>query len=115
LLFVRVTPVAAYIVAELIDNGWTLEHVEGLTAAKYYAAERVKECGRPVVVRDCETGVEVARFAPGQSSRPSDRPNRPSSRPVGPSSHALIRLRAANQRLQAIVESQSKSKKDSNG
>lgn len=112
MLFVLVTPLAAYIVAELIDNGWTLEHVEGLTAAKYYAAERMKECGRPVVVRDWETGVEVARFAPGQSSRPSDRP---SARPVGPSSHALIRLRAANQRLQAIVESQSKPKKDSSG
>ena len=104
---------AAYIVAELIENGWTLEPVEGLTAAKYYAAERMKESGRAVVVRDCETGAEVARFAPGQSSRASERPSaRP---PGGPSSHALIRLRAANQRLQAIVESQSKPKKDSNG
>jgi hypothetical protein len=104
---------AAYIVAELIDNGWTLEPVEGLTAAKYYAAERMKECGHAVVVRDCETGLEVARFAPGQTSRSLS--DRPSARPGGPSSHALIRLRAANQRLQAIVESQSKPKKDSNG
>ncbi|HEY3593007.1 MAG TPA: hypothetical protein VGL13_04010 [Polyangiaceae bacterium] len=100
----------AYIVAELIDNGWSLDHVEGLTAAKYYAAERVKEVGRPVVVRDYETGLEVARFAPGQTTKTtSERP--PSARP-GPSSHALLRLRAANQRLQAIVESQSKAKKD---
>jgi hypothetical protein len=105
--------VPAYIVAELIENGWTLEPVEGLTAAKYYAVERVKGFGRAVVVRDRDTGLEVARFAPGQSSRPLS--DRPSARPGGHSSHALIRLRAANQRLQAIVESQSKPKKEPNG
>jgi hypothetical protein len=110
--------VAAYIVAELVETSWSLDPVEGLTAAKYHAAARANEVGRPVVVRDCETGLEVARFSP--SSRPEARS---SNRPPPPLSHrrpasdALIRLRVANRRLQALVESQSQSriKKDSGG
>jgi hypothetical protein len=104
---------AAYIVAELFETGWSLDPVEGLTAAKYHAAARAKEVGRAVVVRDCTTGLEVARFSP--SARPEARP---STRPPPPHSHrrppseALIRLRAANRSLQALVESQSRIKKD---
>jgi len=128
--------VAAYIVAEIAETDWSLDPVEGLTAAKYHAAARAKEVGRAVVVRDCQTGLEVARFAPSSTGRTPaahgelDRAPaahgveaRSSSRTLPPASHrrpssdALIRLRMANQRLQALVGSQSQSriKKDSNG
>lgn len=105
---------AAYIVAELAETGWSLDPIEGLTAAKYHAAARAKEVGRAVVVRAVETGLEVARFSPSpQGQTPAPPP--PGHR--RPSSDALIRLRVANQRLQALVGSQSSSrvKKDSGG
>src|SRR5215471_5442828 len=106
--------VAAYIVAEIAETDWSLDPVEGLTAAKYHAAARAKEVGRAVVVRDCQTGLEVARFSP--SNRPEARSaSRPPPSHRRPSSDALIRLRAANQRLQALVGSQSRIKKDSDG
>jgi hypothetical protein len=119
--------VAAYIVAELDEEVADHEPVEGLTAAKFYASTRARSRGCAMVVREVDTGCEVARFTPGASSFPpphardSNRPSaRATSRPPAtadkrPSTEALVRLRAANQRLQALLESQSKGKKDSRG
>jgi len=99
-----------YIVTEAAENGWALDPVEGLTAAKYHAAERAKETGHVVVVRDVATGLEVARFPLGKSSMPA--PDGPATRRPLSDSEPLVRLRAANHRLQAIVQSQSRVKKD---
>jgi hypothetical protein len=98
-----------YIVAEVAENGWTLDPIEGLTAAKYHAAARARDSRFAVVVRDSDTGREVARFLPGRSNEAAS--NRPRARPSSPR-EALVRLRVANQRLQAIVASQSSPKKE---
>ncbi len=97
---------ATYCVSDFGGNQPRIETVEGLTAAKMYAQTRALASDVPVVVLERETGREVARYAAGRlrgndSSHPHDH-HRPSD--------AVLRLRAANDRLRDNVETPSKTR-----
>ena len=99
--------VATYVVSDLGGDQQQVERVEGLTAAKLCAENRAAGSDVPVVVIERDTGRELARYPAGRqlrgssSQRPS--PHRPSD--------AVLRLRAANDRLRDNVEGPVKSHK----
>jgi hypothetical protein len=91
---------ATYCVSDLGGNEPRNETVEGLTAAKLYAETRALASDVPVVVLERDSGRELARYPAGRQ-RGSQAPHAPPSRRP---SEAVLRLRAANDRLQDNVE-----------
>jgi len=98
-----------YCVSDLGGDQQQIETVEGLTAAKMYAENRAAGSDVPVVVLERDSGREMARYPAGRQvgGRPSQRPA--SHRP----SDAVLRLRAANDRLRDNVEGPAKSRRGS--
>jgi hypothetical protein len=83
---------ATYLVAELGHNGPERESlVEGLTVAKLLAQKRAKRSAHPVVIRDRDTGAELARYEPRPPSDPAE---------LGA---VIVKMRGATKRMETIL------------
>ena len=89
---------STYSVAELVENGWSVDGIEGLTAAKLRAQQRAETSAYIVVVRDGQTGRVIANYAPRKVDVKGAVPRKL------PDSDSLIKLRAANERLRENLE-----------
>ncbi len=84
---------ATYLVAELGHDGPERESfVEGLTVAKLVAQKRARRSGRPVVIRDRETGAELARYEPRPPSDPAEL------------DAVIAKMRGATRRMETILQ-----------
>ena len=92
---------STYSVAELVENGWSEDGIEGLTAAKLRAQQRAETSAYIVVVRDGQTGRVIANYAPRKVDVKGPVPRKL------PDSDSLIKLRAANERLRENLENTS--------
>jgi hypothetical protein len=71
---------------------------DGLAVAKAVARKTADENHVPTVVRDVDTGAELARFEPSVTIDPAEEPEPPSSL-----AHSVRRMKAANDALKKAL------------
>jgi hypothetical protein len=92
---------ATYLVAELGTDGPEREStVEGLAVAKLVAQKRARRSDHPVVIRDSQTGQELARYEPRRPSDPAELDD------------VIVKLRGATERMQGILQRKALKRRD---
>jgi hypothetical protein len=84
---------ATYLVAELGHDGPERESsIEGLTVAKLVAQKRARRSVHPVIIRDRDTGAELARYEPRRPSDPAEL------------DAVIAKMRGATRRMETILQ-----------